>query len=51
MELGPVTKLDKGNKILLKQLTMTLRQQIVTLLSLFRFMANLEEAGFRTHSL
>ena len=30
MKLGPVTKPDKGNKTLLKKLTMTSRQKIVT---------------------
>ena len=53
MKLRPVTKLDMRNKAMLKKLTMTPFLQIVTLLSFFQFMANLEhrEAGFRRHSL
>ena len=45
MKLGPVTKLDKRNKIMSKNLTMTLCQQIVTSLLLLQFMASLELCG------
>ena len=47
MKLGPVTKFDKKNKTTSKNLTMTLCRPIVTSLSLFRFMANLEQSGSR----
>ena len=47
MKLGPVTKLDKRNKTTSKKLTMTSCQQIVTSLSFFQFMANLEQFGSR----
>ena len=46
MKLGPVTKLDKRNKTS-KKLTMTSCQKIVTPLSFFRFLANLEQSGGR----
>ena len=44
---GPVTKLDKSHTTTLKYLTVTSCQQIVTSLSFFRFMANLEQSGNR----
>ena len=43
MKLGPVTKLDKRNTAISKKLTMTLCRKIVTSLSFFRFLANLEQ--------
>ena len=43
MKLGPVTKLDKRNTATSKNLTMTLCRKIVTSLSFFRFLANLEQ--------
>ena len=43
MKLGPVTKLDKRNTATPKKSIMTYRQ-IVTSLSFFRFMANLEQS-------
>ena len=46
MKLGPVTKLDKRNKIF-ENLTMTSCQKIMTLLSFFRFMTNLEQPRSR----
>ena len=45
MQLGPVTKLNKRNKITSKKWTMTSCRQIVTSLSFFGFMANLEQSG------
>ena len=47
MKLGPVTKLDKRNKIIAKNLTITSCRQIMTSFSFFRFMANLEKSGSR----
>ena len=47
MELGPVTKLDKRNTATLKNRTMTSGRQIVTSLSFFGYMANLEQSGSR----
>ena len=44
MKLGPVTKPDKRNKTIQKNLAVTLIHQIVTLWSLFQFMASLEES-------
>ena len=44
MKLGPVTKLGKGNKKRQKRLTMTSYQKIVTTLSFFRILANLEQS-------
>ena len=43
MKLEPVTKLDKEKKTTSKKLEMTSDRQIVTSLSFFRFMANLEQ--------
>ena len=45
MKLGPVTKLHKRNKITSKNLTMASCLEIVTSLSFFQFMANLEQSG------
>ena len=45
MKLGPVVKLDKANKATSKKLTMTSCQQIMTSLSFFWFMVNLEVSG------
>ena len=47
MKLGPVTKSDKRNKKTSKKLRMTSCQKIVTSLSFFRFLANLEQSGGR----
>ena len=44
MKLGPVTKLDKRNKTTSKKLTLTSCRKIVTSLSFFRFLANLEQS-------
>ena len=44
MKLGSVTKIDTRNKITSKKLTMTSCQKIVTSLSFFGFLANLESA-------
>ena len=53
MKLGPVSKIDKRNKKTSKNLEMTPCRKIVTSLSFFGFLANLEhpEVGFRTQSL
>ena len=45
MKLGAVTKVDRRNKITSKKLTMTSCQKIVTSLSFFGFLANLEQSG------
>ena len=47
MKLGAVTKLDKRNKITSKNLTTTSCRNIVTSLSFFEFLANLEQSGGR----
>ena len=47
MELGPVTKLNKRNKATSKKLMMTSCQKIVTSLSFFGCLANLEQSGGR----
>ena len=47
MKLGPVTKLDKRKKIRSKNLTTTSCRDIVTSLSFFEFLANLEQSGGR----
>ena len=47
MKLGPVTNLDKKKMAVSKKLTMASCRQIVTLLSFFRFMANLQPSGRR----
>ena len=45
MKLGPVTKLDKRNSKKSKKLAMTPCREIVTSLSFFQFIANLEQFG------
>ena len=47
MKLVPVTKLDKRNKATSKKITMASCCRIVTPLSFFQFMANLEQSGSR----
>ena len=47
MKLGPVTKLDKRNKKTSKKLTLTSCWKIVTSLSFFGFLANLEQSRGR----
>ena len=47
MKLGPATTLDKRQKTIIKYLTMTSCQKIVTSLSFFGFMANLEQSRTR----
>ena len=47
MKLGPVTKLDKRNKTTSKNLTLMSCRKIVTSLSFFGFLANLEQSGGR----
>ena len=47
MNLGPVTKLEKRNKTTSKNLTLTSCRKIVTLLSFFGFLANLEQSRGR----
>ena len=42
MKLGQVTKLDKRKKTMAKNLTMASCQKIVTSLSFFDFLTNLE---------
>ena len=48
MKLGPVTNIDKENTTTLKKITMTSCRQIVTSLSFFQFMANLEQSRSRS---
>ena len=50
IKFGPVTKLDKKNKIPSKNMTLTSCQKIVTSLSFFGFLSS-PETGFRTQSL
>ena len=45
MKLGPVTKPDKRNKTTSINLMMTSFRKIVTSLSFFGFLANLEQSG------
>ena len=45
MKHGPVTKLDKKNKTTSKNLMLTSCRKIVTSLSFFGFLANLEQSG------
>ena len=45
MKLGTITKLDKKNKTVVKKLTMTSCQKIVTSLLFFEFTTNLEQYG------
>ena len=47
MKLGPVAKLDKRNKITSKKSTLTSCQKIMTSLSIFGFLANLEQPDGR----
>ena len=47
MKLGPVIKLDKRNGKRQKKLTMTLSRKIVTSLSFFQFITNLEQSRSR----
>ena len=47
MKLRPATKLDKRNKKTSKNLAMTPCREIVTSLSFFGFLANLEQSGCR----
>ena len=47
MRLRPVTKLDKRNKTTSKKLAMMSCQEIVTSLSFFGFLVNLEQSGGR----
>ena len=44
MKLGPVTKLEKRNKTMSKNLTVRSCWQMVTSLSFFQFMANMEQS-------
>ena len=45
MKLGPVTKVDKRNKVTLKRLKITPCRKFVMSLSFFQFMANLKQSG------
>ena len=45
MKLGPVTKLDKRNKTTSEKFDNDVMSTIVTSLSFFRFIANLEPFG------
>ena len=47
MKLAPVTKLDKRNKTMSKNLTLTSCRKIVMSLSFFGSLANLEQSGGR----
>ena len=47
MKVGLVSKLDKSNTRTLKKLTITSFLAIVTSLSFFQFLANLEKSGSR----
>ena len=47
MKLGPINKLEKGNKTKSRNLAMTSCQRTVTSLSFFWLMANLEQSGSR----
>ena len=47
MRLGPVTKYETETKQCQKSLTMTSCQKIVTSLSFFQFMANLDQSRSR----
>ena len=47
MKLRPVTKFNKRNTAISKNMTMTSFQQIVTSLSFFRFKTNLEQSRSR----
>ena len=45
MKLGPVTKINKRNKTTSKNFARTSFRKIVTSLSFFKFLANLEQSG------
>ena len=47
MKLGSVTKIDQRNKTTSKNLGMTSFLKIVTSLSFFKFLTNLEQSGGR----
>ena len=47
MKLGSVTKIDQRNKTTSKNLVMTSFLKIVTSLSFFKFLTNLEQSGGR----
>ena len=47
MKLGPVTRLDNGNKTMSKNLTLTSCRESMTSFSFFGFLANLEQSGGR----
>ena len=47
MKLGPVTKLDKTNRITSKKIDDDVIKKIVTSLPFFKFTANLEQSGNR----
>ena len=47
MKLGPVTKHDIRNKTTSKKFDVDVLSEIVTSLSFFRFLANLEQSGGR----
>ena len=48
MKIELAAKPDKRNMAKLKKMMMTLCQKIMTSLSFFRFVANLEQSGSRT---
>ena len=47
MKVGLVSKLDRSNTVTSKKLTITSFLEIVTSLSFFQFLANLEKPGSR----
>ena len=47
MKLGPVTKIDNRNKTSSKNLDVDVMSEIVTSLSFFLFLPNLEQSGSR----
>ena len=47
MKLGPVFKLDKRNRTTSKNLMLTSYRRILTALSFFQFLANLQQSGSR----
>ena len=47
MKFGPITELDKRNEATSKNLMLTSCRKIVTSLSFFGFLANLEQSGGR----
>ena len=50
LKLGPVTELDKRNKILSKKLLMTSCRKIIMSLSFFQFIRNLDQSGWKPGS-